>query len=585
MRFVNPNDSFEEELLKFPQVRNALLALVQHGVVSARPHPQVASSADSVRSLLQVYSIDLEEILARLRFPHFLEHTLWAHGELAYELLFVVLRYGRASAGVAIAEARRALPGFSAQDFQAELQRLVKLGLLRVVEPFSSGATGSTAVAAAEAPPGGATGAARAEAPEAVAAEGATAQGVLQDASAAEAGQAASSAEEQPGQKRKRPADDDDDRGMANLVAAQQPSAAAAAAASSAQREAVYRYSRITLNLCICKNLLCRAVDEKVNCHAGQVLAALLTAVSPSEEASGSGGRGDARGVNVEYMQFETIDDRMRELGFHQAGRDPVRERERLRKVLDLLASHKDGLVRRRVVAGGEGTEVLVAEGSSKGSWVKCRILGPGNAPDTKRVRLLEGRKELPNVPAQSLRRSAEPPSHEWCVEWQGARRVLLASATSQLVRDQFSTVGLRIFNLLNERNPPQKLEEKDIFNTCMVPPAEGREVLNEMVRRFIIRWQEVPKSANTPLSASYWLYYVDRRRVELAVLQSALQAVLNLRTRFRAESAKVVPLESRRDSLTAKERAMLNEGRRTEDILERSFLVLDAVVLIFRCF
>merc|ERR1712060_944728 len=98
-------------------------------------------------------------------------------------------------------------------------------------------------------------------------------------------------------------------------------------------------------------------------------------------------------------------------------------------------------------------------------------------------------------------------------------------------------TVGLRIFNLLNERWPPQRLEDKDIFQTRMVPHEEGREVLNEMVCRHMVSWQEVPRSAassTSTLASSFWLYYVDPRRVDLALVQNSIQAILNMRVRFR---------------------------------------------------
>jgi len=62
-------------------------------------------------------------------------------------------------------------------------------------------------------------------------------------------------------------------------------------------------------------------------------------------------------------------------------------------------------------------------------------------------------------------------------------------------------------------------------------------------------------------------------------------KTILNLRVRFRAENAKMWALESRAASLTAEERSKLLSGRRTEDILERSFLKLDGVVLAFSAF
>merc|ERR1712048_194842 len=102
-------------------------------------------------------------------------------------------------------------------------------------------------------------------------------------------------------------------------------------------------------------------------------------------------------------------------------------------------------------------------------------------------------------------------------------------------------------------------------------------EILNEMCRRSIVHWQEVPKSASTPNNniSLFWLYYVDRSRLKQQLLWNVYQSILNLRVRFRVETARVLPLESRRDSLNQKERKALNEGRRIEDVLERSFLVL----------
>mmetsp|Transcript_104689 Transcript_104689/g.207993 ORF Transcript_104689/g.207993 Transcript_104689/m.207993 type:complete len:566 (+) Transcript_104689:113-1810(+) len=513
-------DSMLIEPLTFQQVRNALLTLVQHGVVRTKPRVEVANS-DSVRSMLQVYTIDIEEVFARMRFPHFLEYVRATYGDVAQELLFTALKYGRVTANIIKTEAREALGNVSVEEVEEELKRLLDDRVLHVVAPFGSAVGGPVAVTACSTGPvTSAVPSSHARLPQS-------------------GGSAPSSAAAEPAQSGKRKLADDDQQ-----LAAWDPGDA-----PRRIRESVYRYDMGTLNLCMCKSLICRVVEERVNGHAAQVLTSILTAVQPGESSA------ENRGVSVQYMSFEAVEQKMRDLGHHQPGRDPEREREKLRKVLDLLSAHKDSLVSRRHVAGPTSNFKAAEKGSS------------GSTADAVR-RVVDG-----------------GPQCEWAVDWHGARRLLLSSTTSQLIRDQFGPFGLRIFNLLNERNPPQKLEEKDIFNICMVPPEEGRAVLNAMVQSCVVSWQEVPRSANTPLSASYWLYYVDRRRVELTMLQSVLQAALNLRLRFAAESAVVEPLESRRDSLSARERAALNEGRRIEDTLERSFLILDAAVLVFRSF
>merc|ERR1711953_637583 len=116
-----------------------------------------------------------------------------------------------------------------------------------------------------------------------------------------------------------------------------------------------------------------------------------------------------------------------------------------------------------------------------------------------------------------------------------------------------------------------------------MIPDWKGREILHKMALHQFINWQEVPRTSTLPLNSSHWLYYVDPNRVEQAILQSVMQAVLNLRVRFRVESAKIAPLVSRGNHLTAQERSLLHEGFRTEDILERSFLVLNTALVVLR--
>lgn len=472
LRFANQSGC--RGLFRFPQVRNALLTLVQHCIVVTQAHPGVT---DAVTVVPHIYSIDVDEIFSRLRFPHFLEHIRWTSGDMSYHLVFAILKYGRATASVAIAEASRTLKNNVYEDFESELATLVTQGLLRAVAPYAS-------------------------VPAAV---------PVEDASNPEV------------------PEEDDDGADGNPPKRRKPQPV-----KVNTKNTVYTYNRRTFNLCLCKNLLVRLVEERVNSHAAQVLAALLKGVSPSERTDR---------VNVDYLNLAKIEEFMKISGSVPAGLDLEKAREKLRKVLELLSAHKDGIVRKRVVQVGR-LQAVMDKGKGKGTE-----------------------------------------QAEWAVEWYAARNIMLSSIKSQLIRDQFGLTGHRIFNLLSEKNPPQKLEEKDILQACMVPLNEGREILNGMCRAHVVNWQELPKSSTGPYTGAFWMYYVDHKRVELMMLQGVLQSLLNLRVRFRVESRKTAPLESRVSSLTSAERVRLQSGRRMEDILERSFLVLDSVLLVFKHF
>eukprot|EP00435_Cladocopium_sp_Y103_P074572 s105_g49.t1 len=361
------------EDMEFPQLRNAMLVMLQHRLLHSEAPDE---------SYAQVYHVDMDEVLARLRFPQYLEHVQAAYGEKASELLLVTLKYGR------------------------------------------------------------------------------------------------DSKEETP-------------------------------------LEVLYRYDRVNLNLCVYKNLLCRVVEEQVDEAAGQVMMALMASVTPDS--------GDS--ITESPMSIDAILARYQGL-FPQSGRDPAKIRERLRHSLEVLV-HKEKFLRQ----------------------ITSKARQTNQGEDT-----------------------------EWLVDTTRCAQVLRRLALSQLIRERFGAVGLRIFNLLQDGHPPQdsKLSE---------PMQEGREILQAMVRHSVLQLQQVARSSDGAVANSVWLYYVDLRRVLASTEDLVLNAILNLRIRVQRvgsslgaeENARIMPLESRSNSLTAKERQLLRDGRRGEDLLERAFLVLDA--------
>lgn len=496
MRWVGQARSPVAEPLRFPHVRNALLTMVQHGFVTAKP-AYIPENDAALRVVPQVYSIDADDVLSRLHFAHYLEYTGRIYGALAQRILLLVLQNGRAGVRYMHKEVMRvARNNYLADEVDLAIQRLAEAGMLRPVQPWY---TIPSEFTSAEGAP-------------------ATASASVSSTAVVATPSSSSTTPSEGPLKRKR-----DNNADGN---------AAPSDARSNGSDLVYTYNRPVLNLCLCKSLIGRLVEERGNEHAARVMEVLLTGIGVEY----------GRITNPEFMKFSDIYQRMVRGHHIPEGRDPEREAAKIQKALSWMVSV---------------------------GFAKTRT-----ATQTRAMNADPG--------------AAEQKVDEWQVDWPKVKSEMERACTSQLIRDQFGIAGLRIFNLLNERTPKQKLEEREISSKCMVKPEETREVLNNMVLRHIINWQEVAKrefTSQQPFGGSFWFYYIDESHVKICILHDVYQALLNLRVRFRTEVARTAPLESRCNSLNSEEKAKLMAGRRSEDILERSFLVLDAALLVYRHF
>lgn len=506
----------QQQALRFQHVRNSLLTLIQHGLVTAKPLSQ-AQGGDSVQALKQLYAMDIEDVLTRLRFPKFIEYVYYSFGDMGADMLATVLKCGRCTANHAVQELRGIVSNVPEDELKAEFQRLVDEHIVVAVDLVQARRRGGDAAASVSL-----TG-------ESNAGSGAV------GAAAAQHGTAAAP--------------------PLQVVPA-------SAADGTASGETLYRYNRVMLDLCVLKGLILRFVEERINAFTGQVLAAMLLGVRPRERGAG---------FDADYLNVTQIEINMRALGYQEVGRDPARARDKLLQVLQGLARDNDSLLRRRGVSATAPGRAAEAQPAAK------RRRGPAAAaPNTGAAAAA--------AETASAASSPQADNFEWSVDWQTVKRHLTGAATSQIIRDKFGTVGLRIFNLLKTASTSQKLEDKQICEICFVPPTEGRELLNEMVRQSIVSWQEVPRpGAAALLTSSFWLYYIDKRRMQAALTWNVLQTILNLRLHFRVEVESNRPRESRTESLSRKELHALRDGRRKEDILERSFLVLDSALHVLR--
>mmetsp|Transcript_34665 Transcript_34665/g.80911 ORF Transcript_34665/g.80911 Transcript_34665/m.80911 type:complete len:524 (+) Transcript_34665:122-1693(+) len=482
MRFLSQGKRhFTDEIPKFPQVRNALLSMVQHNIVTAKPDEHIKVELGDV--VPHIYTIHIREVLSRCRFPHFVELVWHVVSPEASHLLLTIFKHGRVHLSVAVAESLEhpQLKGKTThQEMLDEIQDLSGQGFVCPVAPFVD----DTSLA----PP---------ERPDPTAG---TAAGTSEDVKTAVGEDGAPDA--------KRVKLDSEVR-------------------SATRHDPVYRVNTGALNFQLCKYMLVRVIEERLGQLAAEVLYILvIRGIAMSED-----GRATSH-----FVPESTLIEVWKQ-NFHEEGRDPAREQEGLIKALVMLEQDKSGFVRKRVV--------------------------------------------------QSQQRGSMREDKEWVAEWTKASEVLSGVVRSQLLRDRFGEMGLRIFNLLNESTPPQKLEENEIFHVCMVPQTEGREMLNAMVKSHFLNWQEVAKSAagTVPtLLASYWLYYVDRQQVQETLQQIAFKALLNLRIRYRVECAKTPALDSRRATLSTEETRRLKVLEIREDLLERSFLLLNSVLLGLEC-
>lgn len=82
--------------LKFWQVRNSLLILIQHNVVSFTSEGGASSASPNATEPVR-YSINTQEALFRLRYPSYALYVSNQKGRLARLLITHVLKIGRAS--------------------------------------------------------------------------------------------------------------------------------------------------------------------------------------------------------------------------------------------------------------------------------------------------------------------------------------------------------------------------------------------------------------------------------------------------------------------------------------------------------
>lgn len=329
----------------------------------------------------------------------------------------------------------------------------------------------------------------------------------------------------------------------------------------------VYTTNKWGLNLGLCKNLLLRYIEESLD--QGSECARVVSALMEGVRLKGSAENPSE--VWVQHLKVkEIVEIYSNSFLVGQADESSRHSKEeiekQIRKLLELMYN-QSGLVKKRIPL--EQPEAVPIANAT-----------PPRSRARKKVN--DGEANGAIVPSHE---NFQQYLSEWAIEWGATRKILWKQTTSNLIREQFGVIGLRIFNLLAEEDVPQKYEERDICQICMIPANNGREILNKMVQKNLVSWQEVPRttSASSSIGNSLWLYYINRKRVDRVLQAMILKGMLNLRIRFGVEHGKTEKLENRRQGLNEELREELQRGRQAEDILERGYLTLDAAMLIFR--
>lgn len=427
--------SVDEEPLTFLEVRNALQLLLQHGVATSRPHHFVAND-ESMSSVMHTYSLDARDVLGRLRFPHYLEHVLHHYhlqcndelkGHMANQLLLIVLFDGRVSEEAATAKAlaalRRRYPQVDVdlESMKAMFRRLVGDCLLRSYMPLCHStaelpAQESCAKEGAAAPAGAPATSSTTPAPAPLTDAPPPVDGQLVAAPEAQASADAAG---------KRKLADNGDDGPSRKVAR-----------TEAEDAPFFGFNRRNLDLRLCKDIIVRVVEDRQPLFVAQVFRCALDGIklSPSEDTH-------HLQVSTEWMRFPQLEAKTKEMGFVPAGGDPKRQRDQLQKALTILSVSQDQLLKMRHAP-------LIHEGAASRATTRKRGSAAARAAAAKAA-----------AEAAPLADGSEADTKEWAVEWENVRRALVKAVTSRYMKDQFGVNGHRIYNLLTDRSPPQKLE------------------------------------------------------------------------------------------------------------------------------
>ncbi|KAJ1936933.1 RNA polymerase III subunit C82, partial [Linderina pennispora] len=161
------------------------------------------------------------------------------------------------------------------------------------------------------------------------------------------------------------------------------------------------------------------------------------------------------------------------------------------------------------------------------------------------------------------VRKLEERGAGQFVIDFQLASNTLRNLCLDALVQEKFGALHARTVRILRDK---QKLDEKVIAQSVMLPIGQCREKLHDLALEGLIDTLEIPRTADRNPSRMFYLWFINSEKQVRNALRLAFEGISNAMQRMEYEVAA-------RESLTAKASRedvianpeLLTEGEREE--------------------
>ncbi|KAJ1863868.1 RNA polymerase III subunit C82 [Coemansia sp. RSA 2703] len=175
----------------------------------------------------------------------------------------------------------------------------------------------------------------------------------------------------------------------------------------------------------------------------------------------------------------------------------------------------------------------------------------------------------------------------QYRINFERAAAVLRDRALDSLIQEKFGAMHARIVRVLRDK---QKLDEKTVSQTTMLPIALCRERLHDLALSGLIDTFDIPRTADRNPSRMFYLWFVNPEKQVRSAMSYIFQGMSNLHQRIDHEMAirsALITKTKRKDViadpslLTEYERKELKSLMAIKQNLEAALIRLDGMLLI----
>ncbi|KAJ2612763.1 RNA polymerase III subunit C82 [Coemansia sp. RSA 1365] len=159
--------------------------------------------------------------------------------------------------------------------------------------------------------------------------------------------------------------------------------------------------------------------------------------------------------------------------------------------------------------------------------------------------------------------KSDERGAGEFRINFERAAVTLRDQCLDTLILEKFGSLEARIVRVLRDK---QKLDEKTIATTAMMPAVQCRERLHELSLAGFVDTVEIPRTADRNPSRMFYLWYLNPPKQVSAALRGIFQGISNIiqRSSKEANSRAALVAKSKREDVVA-DQSLLADAEKKE--------------------